>query len=60
MRRRPKRLDFGKFQADLEKTCPEFCQMLSELGEVVEVNSHPHWTGNWATAFSSAGSKLFI
>uniref|UniRef100_F1KRP0 Ral GTPase-activating protein subunit beta n=1 Tax=Ascaris suum TaxID=6253 RepID=F1KRP0_ASCSU len=38
---------------NLQSVCGEFCAMLAELGEGVEVATHPHWTGNWRTAFSS-------
>ena len=40
----------------LDETSPEFCQLLSELGECVDVSTHPHWTGHWSTAFSSERS----
>lgn len=44
----------------LDETSPEFCHLLSELGECVDVSTHPHWTGHFATAFSSERSKLFF
>ena len=37
----------------LDETSPEFCQFLSEIGDCVQVGTHPHWTGHWATAFSN-------
>ncbi|VDM43405.1 unnamed protein product [Toxocara canis] len=43
---------------NLESVSSEFCAMLAELGEGVEVAAHPHWTGNWATAFSSERKPL--
>jgi hypothetical protein len=37
----------------LDETSPEFCHLLSELGECVDIASHPFWSGHFATAFSS-------
>ncbi|KAE9552453.1 hypothetical protein FO519_004338 [Halicephalobus sp. NKZ332] len=37
----------------LDETSPEFCKFLSEVGDCVQVGTHPHWTGHWATAFSN-------
>ncbi|CAG9539385.1 unnamed protein product [Cercopithifilaria johnstoni] len=38
---------------DLQNTSNLFCSLLAELGEGVEVETHPHWTGDWTTAFSA-------
>uniref|UniRef100_A0A1I7VLY1 RALGAPB_N domain-containing protein n=1 Tax=Loa loa TaxID=7209 RepID=A0A1I7VLY1_LOALO len=38
---------------NLQNTSNLFCGLLAELGEGVEVETHPHWTGDWATAFSA-------
>ncbi|KAM3719083.1 Ral GTPase-activating protein subunit beta [Dirofilaria immitis] len=38
---------------NLQNTNNLFCGLLAELGEGVEVKTHPHWTGDWTTAFSA-------
>ncbi|VDO26895.1 unnamed protein product [Onchocerca flexuosa] len=38
---------------NLQNTSNLFCGLLAELGEGVDVESHPHWTGDWTTAFSA-------
>nr|CDP92293.1 Bm3056, isoform b [Brugia malayi] len=38
---------------NLQNTSNLFCSLLAELGEGVEVETHPHWTGDWTTAFSA-------
>lgn len=43
----------------LENTNEQFCALLAMLGDGVDVKSHAHWTGNWATAFSSDRSIFF-
>uniref|UniRef100_A0A7E4UYX2 RALGAPB_N domain-containing protein n=1 Tax=Panagrellus redivivus TaxID=6233 RepID=A0A7E4UYX2_PANRE len=37
----------------LDETCADFCGLLADLGECVDVANHAHWTGHWATAYSS-------
>ncbi|MFH4973475.1 hypothetical protein AB6A40_000184 [Gnathostoma spinigerum] len=50
--------DILKNGEHIETTSGEFCELLSELGEGVDVANHLHWTGNWKTAFSNRlGSK---
>uniref|UniRef100_A0A914CZF2 Ral GTPase-activating protein subunit alpha/beta N-terminal domain-containing protein n=1 Tax=Acrobeloides nanus TaxID=290746 RepID=A0A914CZF2_9BILA len=39
-------------------TRPEFCRFLAELGEGVDIATHPNWTGHWATAFSAERKPL--
>ncbi|VDN29748.1 unnamed protein product [Gongylonema pulchrum] len=38
---------------NLQTTSSQFCGLLAELGEGVEVATHPYWTGDWRTAFSA-------
>ncbi|VDN08323.1 unnamed protein product [Thelazia callipaeda] len=44
-------LDILANAMDLQNTSSQFCALLAELGQGVEINAHPHWTGDWATAF---------
>ncbi|VDN53155.1 unnamed protein product [Dracunculus medinensis] len=46
-------LDILENAMTLENTNEQFCALLAMLGDGVDVKSHAHWTGNWATAFSS-------
>ncbi|CAJ0567301.1 unnamed protein product, partial [Mesorhabditis spiculigera] len=38
---------------NIQNTSSEFCTLLAELGEGVEVGQHGGWTGHWSTAYAS-------
>ncbi|GMR36572.1 hypothetical protein PMAYCL1PPCAC_06767 [Pristionchus mayeri] len=46
-------LDILENGMNLQSLSSEFLQLLSSLGEGVEVGRHEGWTGHWSTAFSS-------